>query len=95
MALAEPLEKGSDGDLRCEMIGFVAQWLMDADVRAPVGTAHGERSETRENWRHGYCDMVWRQGALGCLLAFKKCESSVQCRCSAVTSWARASSAPV
>ena len=43
MALAELLEKGSDGDLLREMIGFVAQRLMDMDVDGLVGAGHGER----------------------------------------------------
>lgn len=63
MALAELLEKGSDGDLLREMIGFVAQRLMDADVQALVGAGHGERSEARENWRNGYRDRVWHTRA--------------------------------
>jgi putative transposase len=53
MALAELLEKGSDGDLLREMIGFMAQRLMEADVQSLTGAGHGERSETRENWRNG------------------------------------------
>jgi putative transposase len=59
MALAELLEKGSDGDLLREMIGYVAQRLMDADVENLVGAAHGERSESRENWRNGYRERDW------------------------------------
>ena len=63
MALAELLEKGSDGDLLREMIGFMAQRLMDVDVQALVGAAPGERSETRENWRNGYRDRTWHTRA--------------------------------
>jgi putative transposase len=37
MALAELLEKGSDGDLLREMIGYVAQRLMELDVDGLVG----------------------------------------------------------
>ena len=59
MALAELLEKGSDSDLLREMIGYVAQRLMEADVETLVGAAHGERSEVRENWRNGYRDRDW------------------------------------
>ena len=59
MALAELLEKGSDGDLLREMIGFVAQRLMDMDVDGLVGAGHGERAESRENWRNGYRDREW------------------------------------
>jgi putative transposase len=63
MALAELLEKGSDGDLLREMIGFMAQRLMDADVQSLTGAGHGERSETRENWRNGYRDRTWHTRA--------------------------------
>ncbi|MEO8751774.1 MAG: IS256 family transposase [Casimicrobiaceae bacterium] len=59
MALAELLEKGSDGDLLREMIGFVAQRLMDLDVEGLVGAGHGERAENRENWRNGFRDGEW------------------------------------
>jgi putative transposase len=59
MALAELLEKGSDSDLLREMIGYVAQRLMDVDVAGLVGADHGERAESRENWRNGYRDRDW------------------------------------
>jgi transposase-like protein len=59
MALAELLEKGSDRDLLREMIGFVAQRLMDLDVDGVVGAGHGERAESRENWRNGFRDREW------------------------------------
>jgi putative transposase len=59
MALAELLEKGSDGDLLREMIGYVAQRLMEFDVDGLVGATHGERTEGRENWRNGHRDREW------------------------------------
>jgi putative transposase len=59
IALAELLEKGSDADLLREMIGYVAQRLMEADVEGLVGAAHGERAEGRENWRNGYRERDW------------------------------------
>jgi len=59
MALAQLLEKGSDSDLLREMIGYVAQRLMQLDVEGLVGAAHGERGESRENWRNGYRDREW------------------------------------
>lgn len=62
-ALAELLEKGSDGDLLREMIGFMAQRLMDADVQGLVDAAPGDRSETRENWHNGYRDGTWHTRA--------------------------------
>jgi hypothetical protein len=63
MALAELLEKGSGGDLLREMIGFMAQRLMEADVQGLVGAGPGERSETRENWRNGYRERAWHTRA--------------------------------
>jgi putative transposase len=59
MALAELLEKGSDSDLLREMIGYVAQRLMQMDVEGLIGAAHGERGEGRENWRNGYRERDW------------------------------------
>lgn len=59
MALTQLLEKGSDSDLLREMIGYVAQRLMQLDVEGLVGAAHGERGEERENWRNGYRDRDW------------------------------------
>ena len=59
MALTQLLEKGSDSDLLREMIGYVAQRLMQMDVDGLVGAAHGERGESRENWRNGYRERAW------------------------------------
>ena len=54
MALAELIEKGSDADLLREMIGFVAQRLMDVDVESLCGASYGERTVERANSRNGY-----------------------------------------
>lgn len=59
MALAQLLEKGSDADLLREMVGFVAQRLMDLDVEGLCGAEHGQRSAERSNWRNGYRERVW------------------------------------
>lgn len=59
MALAELLEKGSDADLLREMVGFVAQRMMDLDVEGICGAEHGERSAERNNWRNGYRERAW------------------------------------
>ncbi|MDH5626400.1 MAG: IS256 family transposase [Nitrospira sp.] len=56
MALAQLLEKGSDADLLREMVGFVAQRLVDLDVEGICGAEHGQRSAERSNWRNGYRD---------------------------------------
>ncbi len=50
MALAELLR---------EMVGFVAQRMMDLDVEGLCGAEHGERSAARSNWRNGYRDRNW------------------------------------
>lgn len=57
--MAELLEKGSDADLLREMVGFVAQRMMDLDVEGLCGAEHGERSAERVNWRNGYRDRIW------------------------------------
>ncbi len=59
MALAELIEKEPDGDLLREMIGYVVQRLTDVDVAVLVGAEHGERAESRENWRNGYRERDW------------------------------------
>ena len=59
MALTQLLEKGSDADLLREMVGYVAQRLMELDVEGLCGAGHGERSGERENWRNGYRDRAW------------------------------------
>jgi putative transposase len=59
MALAQLLEKGSDADLLREMVGYVAQRLMELDIEGLCGAGHGERSSERENWRNGYRDRAW------------------------------------
>jgi len=52
MGLAQLLEKGSDADLLREMVGYVAQRLMDLDVEGVCGAAHGERSGERDDAPH-------------------------------------------
>ena len=59
MQLSELLEKAGADDIVREMIGFVAQRLMDLDVANRCGAAHGERSEERTNSRNGYRDRSW------------------------------------
>jgi putative transposase len=63
MTLAELLEKGTDADLLREMLSFMAQRLMDADVEGLCGAAAGERSEERTNHRNGYRDRRWETRA--------------------------------
>ena len=59
MQLSELLEKAGADDIVREMIGFVAQRLMDLDVANRCGAAHGERSDERTNSRNGYRERSW------------------------------------
>ena len=59
MALAELSEKGADVDLLRQMIGFVAQRMMDMDVESLCAAAYGERSAERLNSRNGYRERTW------------------------------------
>ena len=59
MPLEELFEKGADADFVREMIAFMAQRLMEADVEGLCGAAHGERSEERNNYRNGYRERRW------------------------------------
>lgn len=66
IALTELAEKGGDVDLVREMLRFMAQRLMEADVEGLCGAPYGERSIPRENSRNGYRDRTWgtRTGAI-------------------------------
>ena len=59
MALAELTEKGADVDLVREMIGHMAQRMMDMDVESLCAAAYGERSSERANSRNGYRERTW------------------------------------
>jgi transposase-like protein len=59
MQLSELLEKAGADDIVREMVGFVAQRLMEFDVDNRCGAGHGERSEGRTNSRNGYRERDW------------------------------------
>src|ERR1700744_5436815 len=59
MALLELIEKGADADLVREMLSFAAERLMDAEVEARTGAAHGVRDPARQVQRNGYRERVW------------------------------------
>ena len=67
MALAELIEKGADADLVREMLSFAAGRLMEAEVRARTGAAHGARDPGRQVQRNGYRERDWetRAGRIG------------------------------
>ena len=59
MALLELIEKRADADLVREMLGFAAGRLMEAEVQARTGAAHGERDPARPVQRNGYRARAW------------------------------------
>jgi putative transposase len=59
MALLELIEKRADADLVREMLGFAAERLMEAEVQARTGAAHGERDPARLVQRNGYRARAW------------------------------------
>ena len=63
MALKALLEKGSDEDLLKEMIGFVANRMMELEVEVLTGAAYGEPSAARMNHRNVYRERGWETRA--------------------------------
>src|ERR1700755_3139133 len=53
------IEKSADTDLVREMLSFAADRLMEAEVEARTGAAHGARDPGRQVQRNGYRERAW------------------------------------
>ena len=63
MALLELIEKRADADLVREMLHFAAGRVMELEVQARTGAAHGARDPARLEQRNGYRERAWETRA--------------------------------
>jgi transposase-like protein len=57
--LADKLLSGEHADVVRESVAWMVEQLMDAEVTAQIGAAHGERSPDRITQRNGYRSRAW------------------------------------
>ena len=75
MQLSELLEKAGASDIVREMIGFVAQRLMDMDVESLCGAGYDEKSPQRINSHNGDRERAWDARADSLALKIPKLRS--------------------
>jgi putative transposase len=63
MNLRTLVEETPDADFLREIIGFVAERLIEMGVGAVTGTAHGEKNPPRTAQRNGYREQHWETRA--------------------------------
>ena len=59
VALLELIEKSADADLIREMLHFAAGRVMELEIQACTGAAHGVRDPARQVQRNGYRERAW------------------------------------
>jgi len=63
MALSELVEKGAQDDVVRELLGYVAERLMEFEIEQRCGAEYGSRSAERSNSRNGYRERLWETRA--------------------------------
>jgi len=63
MALIDLIEKGADGDLVRDLLGYAAERMMELEVEARTGALAGQRSPDRLTQRNGYRERAWETRA--------------------------------